>query len=416
MSHDRLKRRNSEERVARRLVRNENRVATGMAADVPSQAKSTLSSNAQKNRLLANDIISLNPPEKQKHFFDTDAKAKKQIQAKAAKHPSPKSPKPQPRQCNQRDKSKDKLHDKIDYRFFGQSIVDPDLRNTLCLESGFEELLEKLTQENIFQLDSKIKTPFFAEIRGYSGAVERKSGDCWIVKPIKKSEILETATGAIVYFLDRFVSTLSAPTVIARIDSKLFRATKIIEKAEQLSGANYSSEDLLIEQLLLDTINRWIYADEDRNPNNYMIRPDFKNKCFPVVVPIDFGNSDLKGKTLKIAGKKGDFGWIRTEKTQYLTPLKTSAFMNYDMTFFDQRFSQFNRVDEQLLVQICDKVFSLCPEIKDSVKIKEKIAKNILFRINYVYNYFKQTIPAIIENKNKEKYAKMGKAFSQYYC
>lgn len=318
--------------------------------------------------------------------------------------------------CDAQKKDRIRLPKKIDFYRFQHFVKDKELRKTLCLDLSFDTLLEGLTRHNIFTIDPSIKVPFFADIRGYTGAIESETDECWIVKPVRRNEILNTAVGGIIYFIDRYCGTLSAPTILARIDEKLYRATKIITRAEQLSGANYTAETALKEQLLLDIINRWIYADEDRNPNNYMIRLDFENHCFPLVIPIDFGNADLTGKTEKIVGRPKKFGWIRREKTQYLTPLKMGSFVKYDMRFYEQRFKFFMKLDAELLGRICKGVFNLCPELNDTESLTETIVGNVLSRIDYVYAYFKNQIPGKLENINVEKYAEMGHAFSKYYC
>ncbi len=286
------------------------------------------------------------------------------------------------------------------------SIKDNTLRELFCLDVPFFELLERYTADDFLKLDPSRAVPFFAEIRNYRGATE-ENGAVWIVRPIKEDEVLQTATSTIVYFLDRFTGSLSAPTILTKIDGQIYRATKLITKADQLSGANYTVEKQLKEQLALDLINRWIFADEDRNPNNYLIKTDSKN--LQLVIPIDFGNADLTGETIKIKGVSSKFGWSRKEKTQYLTPLKMNMFTDYDMTFYQHRFQHFEKIDARLLKKICSTILKLCPQTVNKEEMTATITKNVLRRINYVHSYFEKHIPDHIIKTNK--YSGMGDAF-----
>ena len=286
------------------------------------------------------------------------------------------------------------------------SIKDKKLRELFCLDIPFFTLLERYTTDDFLQLDPSRTIPFFAEIRNYQGAKE-ENGAVWIVRPIKDEEILQTATSTIVYFLDRFTGSLSAPTILTKINNHIYRATKLITRADQLSGANYTVEKHLKEQLALDLINRWIFADEDRNPNNYLVKTDSKN--LQLVIPIDFGNADLTSEAIKIKGISSKFGWARKEKTQYLTPLKMNAFTEYDMTFYQHRFQHFEKIDAKLLRRICKAILRLCPQPLNIEKTTKTITRNILRRIHYVHAYFEKHIPDHIVKTNK--YSGMGEAF-----
>ncbi len=286
------------------------------------------------------------------------------------------------------------------------SIKDEKLRELFCLDVPFFKLLKRYTTDNFLQLDPSRAIPFFAEIRNYQGAKE-ECGDVWIVRPIKGEEIIQTATSTIVYFLDRFTGSLSAPTILTKINNQLYRATKLITKADQLSGANYTVEKHLKEQLALDLINRWIFADEDRNPNNYLVKTDSKN--LQLIIPIDFCNADLTSEVIKIKGVSSKFGWARKEKTQYLTPLKMNTFTEYDMAFYQHRFQHFEKIDAKLLKRICKAILRLCPQSVEIDKMTGTITRNILRRIHYVHAYFEKHIPDHIVKTNK--YSGMGEAF-----
>jgi len=240
----------------------------------------------------------------------------------------------------------------FDYSNVKGFLSDDELIRLLYADLAFPALLEKLMVDDFLLIDPSIKVPFFAEVRDYVGAAE--SGDreaTWIVKPVTEEDALGPAMGSICFFLDFFAHTVSAPTVVTRISGKLYKATRVITKAEQLTGANYTDISQLKEQLVLDLVNRWIYCDEDRNPNNYMIR--YNSRGDQVVIAIDFSNVDLLFPGTKIKGRAGKFGWERMEKTRYLTPLKAEHFHGYDMEFFGMRFDAFAKVGRKMLLELC---------------------------------------------------------------
>jgi len=281
----------------------------------------------------------------------------------------------------------------FDYTDLKGFVHDEELVKLLCYDKTFEELLELFTKDDFLQVDDKMSIPFFAEIRDYRGAVEVDDPESkWLVKVIRGNDQIMTEMAMIVYFIDFFTQTLSVPVVLTQIDGILYRATKMIMKTEQLSGANYTVYPELQEQLLLDMINRWIACDEDRNPNNYLIRYNSKNQN--LILAIDFGNSDLLAEEIKIKGLAKQFGWKRTEKTQYLTPLKSDHFMAYSMEFFDQRFRYFQQLNGDQLVGLGQKVLRF-QEQKE--QYAQQIAKNVMRRVGYVHKYFSAKIPALRE-------------------
>ncbi|NJL72335.1 MAG: serine/threonine protein phosphatase, partial [Candidatus Competibacteraceae bacterium] len=238
--------------------------------------------------------------------------------------------------------------ERFDYSKVAAFVRDPEIISTLELETPVETLLTSYTEDDFLQIDSAMRVPFFAEIRNYSGARERANpGAKWIIKKIDETGQRQTEMAMICYLVDHMVKALSAPSIITKIGDQFYKATKVIPRSEQLSGANYTEIVQLKEQLMLDLINRWIYCDEDRNPNNYMIKYNSRNA--QLVIAIDFLNVDLVTEGAKIEGLPDQFGWSRLEKTRYLTPLKVENFLIYDMTFFNQRFDYFRKLDVKAL-------------------------------------------------------------------
>lgn len=284
-------------------------------------------------------------------------------------------------------------------------VKDDDLIKLLGIDKTYDELLDLYIQDDFLKIDTSMSIPFFAEIRDYQGAVEVNEPESqWLVKPIKGNDQIMTEMSMVVYFIDFFVKSISVPVVIAKIDGTLYRATKLVTRTEQLSGANYTVYPELMEQLLLDMINRWITYDEDRNPNNYLIRYNSKNNN--LILAIDFGNCDLLHEDMKIKGLAKQFGWQRTEKTRYLTPLKSEHFMKYDMEFFNMRFKYFEELTTEMLTELAVKALRFEPEKEEYAA---KIAKNILRRRSYVMKYFSAKIPA--KRDEGQDYSAMGKTF-----
>jgi hypothetical protein len=290
-------------------------------------------------------------------------------------------------------------------------LHDAELVHLLSADRGYAELCAALMVDDFLAIDRTMKVPFFAEVRDYVGAAERGDPAAhWIVKPIAEHDALGPAMGAICFFLDFFTRTISAPSVVTRIDGKLYKATRIIVKAEQLTGANYTDIPQLKEQLVLDLVNRWIYCDEDRNPNNYLVR--YNTRGDQIIIAIDFSNVDLLHPGQKITGSPKSFGWERMEKTRYLTPLKTEHFLGYDMKFFDMRFDGFRKVGKKMLLDLCKGCLRFHP---DRVKLSRTVSDNILARIEYVSEYFAGKFPAVSTVDKDEKYRDMGKTFTTIY-
>jgi hypothetical protein len=272
----------------------------------------------------------------------------------------------------------------FDYRDIPAFLHDEDLIGLLCADATYPELMERLLTDDFLTVDSGMKVPFFAEVRDYVGALEKGNPQHhWIVKEVPEDGALGAAMGSICFFLDFFARTISAPTVVTRIDGKLYKAAKIIPRAEQLTGAGYADVPRLKEQLALDLVNRWIYCDEYRNPNSYLVRSTSRGD--QVVIAIDFSNADLLFPGTKIKGRSESFGWEKIEKTRCLTPLKVEHFQGYDMEFFDMRFDAFSRVGRKMLLELCKGCLRFQP---DAAALARTVTDNILKRIEYVHEYF----------------------------
>jgi hypothetical protein len=298
-----------------------------------------------------------------------------------------------------------------DYSNVKGFLHDEELIRLLCADRTFSQLLEAFSVDDFLAIDRSMKVPFFAEVRDYVGAAEQADRRAqWIVKPISAEDALGPAMGAICFFLDFFTQSISAPTIVTRIGGALYKATRIITHAEQLTGANYTDIKQLKEQLLLDLVNRWIYGDEDRNPNNYMIRYNSRND--QIIIAIDFSNVDLLHPGTKITGNPKSFGWQRMEKTRYLTPLKVEHFQGYDMRFFDMRFGGFRKLGKKILLDICKACLRFQP---DRTRLAKTVAENILARVEYVHTYFSAMFPRDAHKEKEDKYSDMGKTFTKIY-
>ena len=301
-----------------------------------------------------------------------------------------------------------KHYDYTDVRGF---VHDDELKKLLCIDRGFDELLGYLLEDDFLSIDQSVGIPFFAATRDYVGAVESDgSGSVWIVKPLSGDDVPKTELATGCFLLDFYTRTMSAPMVITRIDGAPYKATKLILRAEQLTGADYTEIRQLKEQLLLDVINRWIYFDEDRNPNNYMIKYNSRND--QIVIAIDFLNADLLSEELKVVGTNTKFGWERRAKTRYLTPLACATCLEYDIGFFDMRLSFFRRLEFPFLKKLFLEILRHNPDRESTSK---RVADNLLKRIEYVDGYFRSRIASEKKDGSQKKYREMGKAFTRFY-
>jgi hypothetical protein len=298
-----------------------------------------------------------------------------------------------------------------DYSDLKAFLHDQELIELLAADRTFAQVDKAFNVDEFLLVDAAQKVPFFAEVRDYRGAYERENPKAhWIVKPVDDEAALTAAMGSICYFLDFSSRTISAPTVVTRIGGELHRATRVITRTEQLTGANYTDIRQLREQLVLDLVNRWIYCDEDRNPNNYLIRYNSRND--QIIVAIDFSNVDLLSEGQKITGLPKSFGWERQEKTRYLTPLKVEHFAGYDMRFFDQRFAGFLKLGKKTITDLAKQCLRFHPE---RAKLSKTIAENLAARIAYVHDYFASKFPRETAAEKGDKYDDMGRTFTSIY-
>jgi len=263
---------------------------------------------------------------------------------------------------------------------------DNRLTKMLDYHTTFEESLEKFSSEDFLEPDEYMDIPFFATTRDYIGAYEKEDPSAkWIIKKISHEDLRQFRLAMICYFINYFTGNTAAPSLVTKIKGEYYRASKIMLRTEQLSGAPYLEEKRMRDQLALDLINSWVTFDEDRNPNNYLIYYNQSN--FPIIITIDFSNVDLLEKEMKIKGTQDTFGWERPGKTRYMTPLKTELFYTYNWDFFKDRFEAFDTIKKEDIFNISEQVFKNIPK-GDRDKLSNTISTNILSRKDYIRDYF----------------------------
>jgi hypothetical protein len=278
-----------------------------------------------------------------------------------------------------------------------------------------EELIEKMHSLEFTEIGKKDDVPFNASVRGYSGATD-SDGCSWLVKPIPGGEVLEHKLQEIAYYLDFCLATPAAPNIVVTVDGARYRATKIVLHAMQISSFNYLDEPFK-RALAKDLINRWLFFDEDRNPNNYLVLHDSNQR--PVVVVIDYNKADLKSEGMKITGRDDSFGWNRLEKTRFLTLLKPSNFENLSIEDFEDRLASLRGVTPERIKRITVQAFrgesveGCTPE-----DAAELVARNIAVRADYIDRYFRKWFSErdqAKEDAETDRYAGLGKSFLEYY-
>ncbi|WP_053228406.1 hypothetical protein [Spirochaeta cellobiosiphila] len=299
------------------------------------------------------------------------------------------------------------------------SEISKDERLTKMLDyhTTFEESLEKFSTDDFLEPDEYMDIPFFATTRDYIGAYEKEDPNAkWIIKKIPKEEARQFQFGEICYFLNYFTGNTAAPSLVTKLGGEYYRASKIMIRTEQLSGAPYLEQKVMRDQLALDLINSWVTFDEDRNPNNYLIYYTPGN--FPIIITIDFSNVDLMDTKMKIKGTKDTFGWERPGKTRYMTPLKTELFYTYSWDFFKKRFDAFDSIQKKDLEKICNHVFKDVPK-GERTKLADTITANIMKRRDYIRDYFYswygdekiKTLQERSVHEMREEYGIMGSSF-----
>lgn len=305
-----------------------------------------------------------------------------------------------------------------------ENTQDEDIRSLFNLDTPYEQLLEDLTTDDILVPSKEAKVPFFASIRDYQGAYyQNDENSLWLIKRIGEQELAQARLGMFVYFMNHFTGTVSAPTIVTKINGRYHKASKIIPRTEQLSGAPYHENKYLSAQLALDLINSWIYFDEDRNPNNYLIY--YNGLGIPVVIAIDFSNVDLLTSNMKIKGRTDTFGWERQEKTRYMTPLKSEQLYQYSFEFYKVRLQKFRMLTEEVLNTMGNAIFrdaSVDSENGSEKTTVQEITKNVLARVEYVYSYFegwfndpekRKLLNKRSKEEMKQEYRLMGRFFNE---
>ncbi|MBF9018996.1 hypothetical protein HNV09_025515 [Oceanispirochaeta sp. M2] len=294
-----------------------------------------------------------------------------------------------------------------------ESIKDEKMIKHLYLDLTINELIEKMNLINLIPCEKDDLVPFFAKVRGYMSAVDQ-FGENWLIKEISAEEVHLHKVQEIAYYVDVLLKTLAAPTIVSTINGKTYRATKIIEHAMQAGSYNYLEEPLK-KMLANDLINRWLFFDEDRNPNNYLIFHDSDNTYFPIV--IDYNKADLEIQTMKISGDPNKFGWLREEKTRFLTLLKPENFESMHIEDFEERLQCLMSITEKDLIELCKKIFTM-ESIDDVESTSTIVTNNIISRAKYLNYYFRKWFKKIDKKEEKEiddRYSGLGKSFMDYY-
>jgi hypothetical protein len=292
-------------------------------------------------------------------------------------------------------------------------IVDKKIRKYLYLDYTVEELVETLINLKLENFGDDSLVPFTAKIRGYTGALDQ-NGAPWLLKDIPDDEAPMHKFQEIAFYLDFLMKTPAAPTILIKHNGKFYRATKHVQNAMQIGSYNYLDPQFM-KMLGNDLINRWLFFDEDRNPNNYMVIHDDDSK--PYIVVIDYNKADLETDEMKIFGMEEKFGWHREEKTRFLTLLKPENFDMFSIVDFDQRLKIMMGIKESVVTDICKKVFT--KEIfEDPESATKLLVSNFTNRREYLNKYFRTWFKEKDLAKEKEvdaRYAGLGKSFNDYY-
>lgn len=291
-------------------------------------------------------------------------------------------------------------------------IKDKEFIKYLYLDLSVDELIEKMNNLSFDEFGNDKLIPFYAQIRSYTGAVD-KDGEVWLVKEIEDDEVYMHKVQEIAFYLDFMMHTLAAPTVLVKHKGKYYRATKNIKNAMQIGSYNYMEEPFK-SIIANDLINRWLFCDEDRNPNNYLVHHDTDSS--PLIIVIDYNKADLWTEGLKITGRDDDFGWQRIGKNRFLTLLAPENFKTLSIEVFDERLNLMMGIPEEKIKEICAKTFGGC--LKNVPGSTDLITQNILLRRSYINDYFRKWFKPKDKEKEKEendRYAGLGQSFLNYY-
>jgi hypothetical protein len=292
-------------------------------------------------------------------------------------------------------------------------IEDPEIIRYFYLDVQPEKLLKKLDSLKVSISGKQDDVPFNALVKGYIGAVDDE-GDPWILKPAPTAaETLYHRICALAYILDHWLGTLSAPTTVFEIDGKKYRAAKVVKSAIQISSYSYMDRPF-IELLRADLINRWLYFDEDRNPNNYLVIHNARNQ--PFLVAIDFDKADLEAENMKITGVPEKFGWVRGEKTRFLTLLRPDNFDGVSLETFEARLDALAAIPIGAVEQIARAlVDGYCENPDETAK---KLVSNFRMRRDYIEEYFRRMFKPASETESvshSDDYSMFGESFLAMY-
>ncbi|HCM25359.1 MAG TPA: hypothetical protein DIC34_02220 [Treponema sp.] len=290
-----------------------------------------------------------------------------------------------------------------------ETIADEDIVRYFYLDLPTEKVLDVMDAQTLRITSSQDEVPFNAQVKGYIGAVD-SGGDPWILKPaLDAKEALYHRICALAFLLDHWMGTISAPTTVFRIDGKLYRAAKVVRRAVQISSYNYL-EHPYIDLLRADLVNRWLYFDEDRNPNNYLVIHNKRDH--PFLVAIDFDKADLEAESMKIVGMQDKFGWIRGEKTRFLTLLRPDNFEGVPLETFEVRLSALSAIPEEAVRRIALALVSgYC---QNPEELASRLVSNFLMRRAYIVEYFRRMFKPESETRNvsnAEEYSMFGASF-----
>lgn len=292
-------------------------------------------------------------------------------------------------------------------------VGDPAIVRYFYLDMETSGLAERLNGLKLTLTTSQDDVPFNAQVKSYHGAVDQ-DGDLWIVKPVASDEeMFFHRTSELAYLLDHRTGTFAAPTTAVMIGGKRYRATKVVQRAVQVSSYNYLDAPF-IDILRADLVNRWIFFDEDRNPNNYLVINNSKSRQF--LVAIDYDKADLLSDSLKISGTPDRFGWLRTEKTRFLTLLRPENFEGVSIDAFEPRLVAFCSIapkEVEGLALSCFTGFCADPAVR-----ARAVAGIFLKRRDYVNSYFRSMFKSGEETKkacHDEDYAAFGQSFMDMY-
>lgn len=296
-----------------------------------------------------------------------------------------------------------------EWKKLADHLADPELVRYFYLSFEPKTLIRHIDALQLTLTESQDMVPFNAQVKGYYGALDSE-GDPWIVKPVTDpKELLYHRLCTLAYVLDHWMGTLAAPTTVFKINGANYRATKVIQKAMQISSYNYL-EQPFISILRADLINRWWFFDEDRNPNNYLVIHNKANK--PFVCAIDYDKADLASTEMKITGNPEKFGWFRKEKTRFLTLLRPDHFEGVSIESFEERLQAMMSIPDQYLNEVALQLFVGYTEKPD--EMANQITKNMVDRRNYINTYFHSMFkPAseTLSTSHDDDYSMLGASF-----